>query len=176
MHYQFETLHPFLDGNGRLGRLLIIFFLLKEGHLPSPLLYLSAYFELYKDEYYDRLQGVREKGQLQEWVQFFLRAVEVQAVDAVNRAERLTDLRENYRRRLHGSRSRAHEVVDLLLENPILTTASVARRLRVTAQGATNLLRQLEQVGVLDPLPRVPGRSNRWVAREVYRVISGEGD
>ncbi len=172
MHYQFETLHPFLDGNGRIGRLLIVLFLVKEGHLPAPFLYLSAYFEEHKLDYYDRLQAVRERGEVQEWLQYFFRAVQVQANDAVSRAQRLTDIREECRRRLRGSRTRAYEVVDMLLENPYVTTPSAASRLQVTSQGATNLLRQLEKSGILTPLPRVPGRSNRWVAREILDVLT----
>lgn len=173
LHYQFETLHPFLDGNGRLGRLLIIFFLLSEGHLPSPLLYVSAYFEAHKSEYYDRLQAVREQGDVDGWLEFFLRAVTEQANDAVLRSEALTDLREDYRGRLRGSRSRAVEIIDMLLENPYVTTANVSRRLDVTYQGASNLLRQLEAMEVLSPARRVAGRSRRWVAPRVLDVVSG---
>lgn len=173
LHYQFETLHPFLDGNGRLGRLLIIFFLIHEGHLPAPLLCVSAYFDAHKDDYYDRLQAVREAGDIQGWLRFFLDGVAVQANDAIQRAEELTDLREDYRGRLRGSRSRAHEVIDLLLENPFITTGNVAERLRVTNQGAKNLLVRLEGEAVLEAAPRLPGRSNRWVARDVLRALEG---
>ena len=171
LHYQFETLHPFLDGNGRLGRLLIIFYLVSEQLLPAPLLYLSSYFEVHKSEYYDRLQGVREKGEMEAWLHFFLSAVVAQATDALQRAEQLIDLRESYRERLRGQRSRAHEIVDLVLENPFVNTAQVARHLTVTPQGALNLLRGLEELQILTPLPRVPGRSNRWLAAEVRDIL-----
>ncbi len=76
VHYQFETIHPFLDGNGRLGRLLIAFLLVEQQLLPQPLLYLSAYFERRRSDYYDRLQAVRERGELLEWLGFFLAGVE----------------------------------------------------------------------------------------------------
>lgn len=175
LHYQFETLHPFLDGNGRLGRLLIIFYLLSEGHLPAPLLDVSSFFEEHKNEYYDRLQAVRETGDVEGWLRFFLTAVAEQANDAVSRAEALTDLREGFRASLRGSRSRASEVVDMLLENPYVTTASVARRLGITYQGSTNLLRQLEGVGVITPARRISGRSNRWVAQQVLEVLARPG-
>ncbi len=122
LHYQFETIHPFLDGNGRLGRVLIVLFLVQRGRLPQPLLYISRYLEDNRTEYYSRLQALRERGEVQEWLQFFLRAVDAQARDAVQRAERLVDVRERYRLALRGSRSRASEVVDLLLANPVLTT------------------------------------------------------
>lgn len=173
MHYQFETIHPFLDGNGRLGRLLIVFFLVEQTLLPEPLLYISAYFEAHRGDYYDHLQAVRERGQLEEWVQFFLRAVEVQAADAVQRAERLADLREQYRQIASRTRSRAGEVVDLLFENPVLTPNFVAARLDMTPQGALNLIRRLEDGGILIEHGRVPGRSKRWVADAVLNVLEG---
>jgi Fic family protein len=172
LHYQFETLHPFLEGNGRLGRLLIIFYLLSQGHLPSPLLYVSAFFEEHKAEYYDRLQSVRERGDIEGWLCFFLRAIAEQANDAVVRAEALTDVREDFRSALRGTRSRASEVVDMLLENPYVTTASVSRRLGTSYQGSTNLLRQLEELQVLVPARRIPGRSNRWMAPRVLDALT----
>jgi Fic family protein len=176
LHYQFETLHPFLDGNGRLGRLLIIFYLLSEGLLPAPLLYLSSYFEQHKGEYYDRLQAVRERGDIDGWLTFFLAAVAMQATDALSRAERLIDLRETYRERLRGQRSRAHEILDAVLENPFVTTVQTARRLNISPQGATNLLRSLQAEAILSPLPRIPGRSNRWVAHEIRDILIGEAE
>jgi Fic family protein len=174
LHYQFETLHPFLDGNGRLGRLLIILFLVHDQHLPAPLLYLSTYFEHHKDEYYDALQGVRERGDIQTWLRYFLRAVSVQANDAVRRSERLMDLGDEYRQRLSGSRSRAHELVDRLLSSPWITTQHVRDQLGVTNQGAVNLLRQLEGIGILRQTTRLPGRSNRWVAHEAMAAVREE--
>lgn len=174
MHYQFETLHPFLDGNGRLGRLLIVLYLVEQGHLPSPLLYMSTYFERHKPDYYDALQGVREKGDVQTWLRYFLRGIAVQANDAVRRSERLADLAETYRSRLQGSRSRAHELIDVLIATPVIATAQVRTRLGVTSAGATNLLRQLEQLNILRPIAGLPGRSNRWSAHEVLRILTEE--
>ena len=87
LHYQFETIHPFLDGNGRLGRLLIVFFLVANGRLPSPILYLSPYFETHRDAYYGHLQSVRESGDVDEWLVFFLHGIELQADDAVSAAQ-----------------------------------------------------------------------------------------
>lgn len=115
---------------------------------------------------------MREAGDIDGWLCFFLRAIAVQANDAVARAEALSDLREDFRLRLQGSRSRAHEVIDMLFENPYVTTARVATALDMTYQGATNLLRQLEDVGVLTPARRVSGRSNRWVANGVLRALA----
>ena len=171
VHYQFETIHPFLDGNGRLGRLLIAFLLVEQELLPSPLLYLSAYFERRRNEYYDRLQAVRERGELAEWLVFFLTGVTEQANDAVRRAERLVDVREDFRQRLAGDRSRAGDVIDLLLENPIVTTGRVATALGTTLQGALNNVRRLEEAGLVTEVEGIPGRSKRWVALDVLRAL-----
>jgi len=171
LHYQFETIHPFLDGNGRLGRLLIVLYLVEQGLLTAPLLYTSAYFESHKAEYYDRLQAVRERADLDGWLRFFLTAVAEQAADAVSRAERLVDCRERYRSLLSGSRTRAHEVVDLLLENPVQTRHSVARRLSITEPGAGNLLRQLTDARILEERSFGRGIRARWYAREVLDLL-----
>jgi Fic family protein len=173
LHYQFETIHPFLDGNGRLGRLLIVFFLIHRGSLPAPLLYISSYLEEHRREYYERLQGVRERAEIQEWLQFFLTAVAVQADDAIARAEHLHDLRESYRSELAGNRSRAVEVVDFLFVNPVITVRSVASALKITNQGAANLIRQLESRNWLTLL-RTGGRGGRnyWVAEQVFSAVS----
>ncbi|MCK4176797.1 Fic family protein [Aciditerrimonas ferrireducens] len=172
IHYQFETIHPFLDGNGRLGRLLAVFYLVHQQVLPQPLLYLSAYFEKHRSQYYDRLQAVRERGELQDWLQFFLTAVAEQASDAVWRSERLSDLREHYRREVSTSRSRASEVVDMIIQNPFITIRQVQNNLGITQPGALNLVRRLEKLGWLQQVGTV-GRGGRtlWVAPEVLAVI-----
>jgi len=100
--------------------------------------------------------------------------VTVQANDADRRSERLADLAEEFRQRLGGSRSRAHELIDSLLAGPMISTQHVRDQLQVTSTGATNLLRQLEGAGIVRPMARVPGRSNRWVAYEVMRATSEE--
>jgi Fic family protein len=173
LHYQFETIHPFMDGNGRVGRLLIVFFLMAKGLLPAPLLYISSYLEERRREYYDRLQAVRERGELEEWIQFFLTAVTVQSHDAVERAEELFELREEYRQQLAGSRSRAIEVVELLFDNPFVTGRIVASRLGITPQGALNLIRSLETRGWLREVGTF-GRGGRvyWIAPAVFDAIN----
>ena len=169
LHYQFETIHPFLDGNGRIGRLFIILYLVDRSRLPAPVLYLSSYFEERKPEYYDCLQNVRERGDVTTWLQFFLRGVAAQAADAVERAEQLADLREEYRERIRGTRSRAAEVIDLLFANPVMTVRHVQQFLGVSQPGATNLLRQLSAVDVLREVPG-PVR-HRWFATGILDVL-----
>ena len=175
MHYQFETIHPFFDGNGRLGRLLIVLFLVKEGHLPAPMLYVSSYFELRKNEYYDALQGVRRNGDVDIWLQYFLEAVASQATDAIGRSDRLGEIEESYRARLAGSRGRAHELIDSLISSPYISTRQARDHLGVTAQGADYIMKQLEEAGIVMRMKRLPGRSNRWVAHEVMAVLREDG-
>ena len=171
LHYQFETIHPFLDGNGRIGRLFIILYLGDRGRLPAPLLYISSYFDQRKEEYYDRLQLVRERGQIDEWLDFFLAGIAGQATDAVSRAESLADLREKYRLTLQRSRSRAIEVADLLFANPIMTVREVQNRLGVSQPGATNLLRTLTSEGIVREVGEGPGTRHRWFADEILHVL-----
>jgi Fic family protein len=173
LHYQFETIRPFLDGNGRLGRLFIVLYLMDKSRLPAPLLYLSGYFDQRKSDYYDRLQYVREHGEITEWLQFFLDGVAVQATDAVERAEQLSDLRETYRSRLRGG-SRAHEVVDLLFANPVLTVRHVQEQLGVSQPGATNLLRRLANEEILEEVGSGSGVRHRWFGLEVLKVLDPE--
>lgn len=167
LHYQFETLHPFLDGNGRLGRLLITFYLISRGRLPAALLYLSPYLEDRRDEYFACLQGVRERGDFDTWLRFFLRGVEMQANDAVVRAERLLDLRERYRAAASSLRSQATGLVDLIFEMPVLTARVVENRMAVTRPTALRLLTQVADLGIVTESPVGPRRQRRWIAREV---------
>jgi Fic family protein len=172
MHYQFETVHPFLDGNGRIGRLLVGLMLVQEGRLTRPLLYLSGYLETHRRTYYDLLQGVRERGEIQEWIQFFLTAVARSADDAVRRAGILVSLREEFLREASGARSRVGGLIDLVFSNPFLTVRRVEEALGVTNQGARNLIREAQSRGWVGE-PVSMGRSGRlyWLAGTVFEVI-----
>lgn len=175
LHYQFLTIHPLEDGNGRVGRLLIQVLLEEEHALSVPLLYVSAYFAEHRREYYDRLQAVRQFGEVQQWLQFFLTAVYVQANDGVTRARSVFDLREAYRSELSGTRSRAAEVVDLLFRNPIVSTRRLQQELNMTNQGALNLLRNLVLRGVLQEVG-TSGRGGRmfWYAPRILALFDDE--
>jgi Fic family protein len=172
MHYQFETIHPFLDGNGRIGRLLINLMLMEQGRLTTPLLYLSGYLEANRREYYDRLQNVRERGEIQQWLQFFLTAVKRQADDAIERAGRLVELREDYLEEAAKTRSNLPGLLDLLFKNPYVNVARVGRELGLTSQGSRNLIREAERRGWVTELG-VWGRGGRthWVATRIFDVI-----
>ncbi len=174
LHYQFEAIHPFLDGNGRLGRLFIALYLMDRGRLPAPLLYLSGYFDQRRNDYYDRLQYVRERGEVNEWLMFFLDGVAVQAADAVERAERLSDLREKYRSLLSGTSARTVEAVDLLFAAPILTVRYVQQQLGLSQPGASNLLRRLAAHGIVQEIGTGPGVRHRWYSDEILRVLDPE--
>jgi Fic family protein len=172
MHYQFETIHPFLDGNGRIGRLLINLLLMERGRLPLPLLYLSNYFETHREEYYERLQAVRERGDIDGWLVFFLHAVKAQAEDAVSRSRRLVEIRERYHNEAVKERSSLPRLVDLIVRNPFVTVASVERELELTNQGARNLIKNAEARGWLRGLgTHGQGGRARWYSPAIYELL-----
>jgi len=162
-----------LDGNGRLGRLLTVFMLIEHGRLPAPLLYLSAYLERARDRYYEALQTVREKGDILPWIELFLASVHSQAADAVERAQRIVELREQYRSAaaaVHSSN--AMLLVDLICETPIVSARIVEDRLGVTRPTALKLLRQLETAGVLEEGATGPRGQRRYLARELMVAVT----
>ena len=172
IHYQFEAIHPFLDGNGRIGRLLITLLLCAWNLLTEPLLYLSAYFEAHRQAYYDLLLAVSQRGSWEEWLVFFLRGVAIQSRDAVARSEQLLDLREQTRQQLQTARASARllQVVDLLFAQPVLTVRQVEAALDVNFSTAQRYVTQLEEVGLLR---EVTGQARNRVYRadEVLRAI-----
>ncbi len=144
-HYQFEVIHPFLDGNGRLGRLLIPLVLIERGVLPQPLLYLSAFFERNRSHYYDLLMATSRTGDLVPWIRFFLGGVTEQANDAEERTVRLVELQSAIRRQLLDERApmSAVRTAELLFSTPYISASSLAKDLDVTfptAQSAIDLL------------------------------------
>jgi Fic family protein len=171
VHYQFEAIHPFLDGNGRVGRLLITLLLHTERLLDQPLLYLSAFFEQHRDEYYEHLLAVSQRGAWSEWVEFFLRAVHEQAVDAAERANRLLSLRDEYRERMTAARQSALllAMIDHLFQSPAATIAGVARDLGVTYASAKQNVEKLVAAHILEPLSEA--RNRAYMAREILALI-----
>jgi len=149
MHIQFEAIHPFLDGNGRVGRLLITLFLVERDVLPTPLLYLSAFFEATRGDYYHRLQSVHAKSEWGEWLVYFLNGVARQSEDALNRAERINTLLARWKTALAGSSRIALPLLDLVAENPYCTIRRVEKRLRVAFTTAQRGIERLQAEGVL---------------------------
>ena len=173
LHAQFETIHPFLDGNGRLGRLLLVLFLIVRGRLTAPLLYLSAGIEKESDRYYEALHATRADGDAIPWIRLFLETVLSQSIDAVARAERIIDLREQFRATATGLRSvNAMQVVDLVCDNPIVTTRLIEARLGVTRPTALRLLRQLEGAGILEEARPGARGQRRYVARALMDAVT----
>lgn len=174
IHYQFETIHPFLDGNGRIGRLLITLLMCAEGILPQPLLYLSAYFERHKGNYYELLLRVSQKGDWQSWIEFFLNGVKEQSLDAMTRSKRLLDLLQDYRGRLQSGRSSAllMQIVEFLFMNPVVSAKRLEKRLNITKKAAQLNIDKLESDGIL--FETTGKKRNRlYLAKEIMRTVEG---
>ncbi len=172
LHSQFESIHPFLDGNGRVGRLLITLFLCERGHLSQPLLYLSGYLERNRSAYYECLQQVREVGDWIGWIEFFLHAVSQQSSDAIECANRILKLKEAYRSRLQKKWSSAAilTLLDGLFLNPYVTVGNAAERMGVSYNAAQNAL---DKLAVLKIVKEITGqkRNRIYCAQELLRVI-----
>jgi Fic family protein len=172
IHYQFEAIHPFLDGNGRVGRLLISLLLCAWEMLPQPLLYLSAYFEASRQAYYDHLRDVSQGGAWEAWLSYFLTGVASQSRDAVARIGGLQDLREAYRARFQRGRAAARllQLVDLLFANPVVTIRQVQAALKVDFPAAQRYVNQLVKEELLR---EITGRARNRVFRadEIIAVV-----
>jgi Fic family protein len=155
-HGQFETIHPFLDGNGRVGRLLITFLLCERGALRKPVLYLSHYFKRHRQEYYDRLQSVRDNGDFENWLVFFLGGVTEVSLEAAETARRILELRERHRLAITNGLGRAagngHRVLEHLYEQPIVSVADVRALIRTTFAGANQIVQRLVDLKVLNEI------------------------
>ena len=172
IHYQFEAIHPFLDGNGRIGRLLITLLLCKEGALPEPLLYLSAYFERYRNEYYRLLLAVSQTGKWIDWISFFLRGVAEQSRDALVRSDRLLQLWKNYRGEFQSARSSALQLrlVDQLFAYPAITANQAAKLLQVTHRSAQLNIEKLIRKGILKEATGKQ-RNRVFIAPQIVKII-----
>ncbi len=175
-HVQFETIHPFLDGNGRLGRLLITFLLCIEGALSEPLLYLSLYFKEHRDTYYDLLQRVRIEGDWEAWVAFFLEGVIETSGQAVKTAQRITNLITRDRSRIEkmgqaaGNISRIHSY---LQKKPVLEIPRTSEEIGISQPTVTSAFKRLEEIGIVKEITG-KARDRIYVYRE-YLDILGEG-
>jgi Fic family protein len=149
-HYQFEAVHPFLDGNGRVGRLLIMLFLIEQKILPAPLLYLSAFFEATRRDYYEGLRGVSERGAWNDWLEYFLIGVARTSQDALSRASRINAMLAQWQRLVAGeSTNTPLRIVDLLAANPFITATGIAGELGVAFTTAQRAIERLERVAIV---------------------------
>jgi Fic family protein len=170
-HYQFEAIHPFLDGNGRVGRLLITLLLIERNMLPSPLLYLSAFFEATRDEYYRQLYNVSKTGTWNEWLSYFLNGVAVQSQDVLSRAERINALIIAWQIKI-GSRTEgvAQEIVKYLAVNPYVTTKKIAESMNVAFTTVQRAIGKLEALGIISQVSERK-RDRIYCANEILSIL-----
>lgn len=175
VHYQFEAVHPFLDGNGRIGRLLITLFLCQRGVLTKPLLYLSAFFEHHRQDYYNLLLKVSQEGAWREWIEFFLRAAVEQSGDAVSRARRLLDIHHTY---AQVSREKklpptAGHLIELIFMRPLLNARAAQEYLNVTFPAAQKALNALVESKILTEI--TGGKRNKaYAAKEILEILEAD--
>lgn len=169
-HYQFETIHPFLDGNGRVGRLLLAITFQRRCGLTKPWLYLSEYFEARRDEYIERLFNVSAKGDWKGWVRFCLLGVRQQARDAIGRCDLLREIKKGYTKLLDETAGsvRLNQVVDGLFHSPYVQVAELARRLSISYPTAKSDVERLVKVGILAELANASPKT--FYAPEIYDV------
>ncbi len=170
VHAQFEAIHPFLDGNGRVGRLLISLLLVARQVLPTPLLYLSAWFSLTRPEYYERLSGITERGDWESWLSYFFVGAAGQAQDAVARIQRLDVLLVEWRSRLAGSSRLPERALDLFAENPFWSVGKLAGRLGVAFTTAQRTIDRLETAGIVT-LADDARRNRIYCARTILEIL-----
>jgi Fic family protein len=175
IHYQFEAIHPFLDGNGRIGRLLIILLLVSEKLMPQPLLYLSAFFERHRSDYYRLLLEVSQNGNWREWMIFFLRGVAEQSHDALFRAHKLLEISQKCREKLQNARSSATllRLADYLFMSPVVTVAIAQRVLNISQPAAQANIDKLVAEGMLTEMTgRQRGRV--YIAEKVLLLVDAD--
>jgi Fic family protein len=172
MHYQFEAIHPFLDGNGRIGRLLIALFLCEREFLHYPMLYLSAFFDKYRSEYYERLLAVSQRGEWEEWIAFFLRAIITQAEDAAQNSRQILKLLEDYRLRVHAKRTSVYAVrlLDELFKNPYISISGALSKLDTSFHTAKAAVERLKEAGILTEITDKQ-RGKIYCAKELLDLL-----
>lgn len=170
VHYQFETVHPFRDGNGRLGRLLIVLMMCNDELLPEPYLYPSSYFNRNRDEYTERLLAVSRDNAWEEWLVFFLRGISQQAAEAFSRATELLDLRDEYQDRYRDEANSVSHLAMEIFTKPYLTVNEAKDRIGMTYRTANKSVEELEEDSVLE---EITGNSRNRVfrAREVFDIV-----
>ncbi len=169
-HYQFETIHPYGDGNGRLGRLLITLQLYNQGYLEQPTLYLSEYFNRHKETYVDRMTAVRKYGEWEDWIEFFVTGIRQQAEESLLRSQELYTLQQEYESKYGDNAAAYAQLACTLFEQPYLTAAVVKQLLDVTGPTAYRALDHLEEDGVLEETTGKE-RNREFRAREIFDIL-----
>jgi Fic family protein len=177
MHYQFEAIHPFLDGNGRVGRLLITFYFCERGYLEYPILYLSDFFERNRNEYYDLLLGVTRDGNWDAWLKYFIRGVAEQSKVAEETGYKILELQKKYQQQLQKTSVSApvFQLLDMLFFNPFVSLPGISEYLKITWPTAKASVERLVKLGILK---EVSGRKrNRiYCARELLDILAGDSE
>lgn len=174
IHAQFETIHPFLDGNGRMGRLLITFWLCQQEILSKPLLYLSYYFKENRSEYYDRLMDVRKKGEWENWVKFFLRGVAEVADEATTSAKAILKIKDEVSKKLYSmdnGNSNYQRLLDYLFEQPFIKRSDVEKMLGVSNPTAGNIIETFCQMGILQDCTPQKSRNKLYAFAEYLDIL-----
>jgi Fic family protein len=174
IHYQFETIHPFLDGNGRLGRLLITFYLYWKKVLKYPLLYLSYYFKLHRQEYYDRLNMVRESGDYEQWISFFLKGLIWTSNSSLLTIKNILKLKELYKQLLISKKITTPHVIaflDFIFEKPIFSINDIKNHLKISFQTAGSMIYQFIKIKILKEVTGMK-RNKRYVCFEYVNILS----
>lgn len=172
IHYQFETIHPFRDGNGRIGRLLIMIYLCKEGLINQPLLYPSEYFKMKKNEYLDRLFEASAKGKLEEWILFFLEALNVQAKQSFNFANQLKNYKKELISNLRSKNKSPHilTIIDMLFENPYIRIVDIKEKTGLSATATIRLIKFFEKENILYSNEKRE-RNKIFLAKEILKIL-----
>ena len=175
IHYQFETIHPFEDGNGRIGRLINTLLMIQWKQLPSPLLYLSAFFEKNREKYYKQLLEVSQKGAWRDWIIFFLTGIIEQSQDAQSRAKQLIDLREQWIKLLakEGASTRVVQIIDYLYTSPNISVSMIEKFLGVTNRTARKYVEFLTKIRILE-LSEPKDYAKEYIAREILNIIGSK--
>jgi len=172
VHYQFETIHPFPDGNGRVGRMLMPLILCEAKELSQPLLYLSSYLERNYEAYIDKMFAVSARGEWLSWLTFFLTGIEETCTDAIGKARALQDIQNQYREKTQTARSSGllAKITDMAFENPAITIPNVANRLDISYNAAKNNIARLVELRILHDSDY--GRPRIWLARDIVDLIN----
>ncbi len=172
VHAQFESIHPFLDGNGRMGRLLITFWLCQQGILSQPLLYLSYYFKKYRLDYYDYLMDVRNRGNWESWIKFFLKGVSLVSDEATNAAKDIMALKSKYEKLLSGSNTNSLKLLDILFEFPYVDKNMIAAELSIAAPTAGKLVTEFCNYGILADVSPSKQRYKQYAFKEYLDILN----
>jgi Fic family protein len=173
IHAQFETIHPYLDGNGRMGRLLITFYLCSIGSLSRPLMYLSFYLKKNREKYYELLNNIRNKGDWESWIYFFLKGVVEVSNNSIETAKKIIQLKGDVIKKLMENNvggNNAIKLVDLLFERPYITTKIVSQDLKISMQAATILLSKFQKIGIIGEITGKQ-RYKEYIFLEYMKII-----